>query len=105
MVTEPNWVRSILGCIVHLISRLACGRRAAPVHRPRGGWLRGAAAKEQGPWFRRFSPWRTLLAMTALPRPVGVDDPRQPTPVAGRPRRRRGLAAVSADREAGWRTT
>src|SRR6266498_1953551 len=35
MVTEPNWVRSILGCIVHLLPCLTRGRRA-PAHRPCG---------------------------------------------------------------------
>src|SRR5919106_706911 len=32
MVTEPNWVRSILGCIVHLIPRLTCGERPYTDH-------------------------------------------------------------------------
>src|SRR5918994_3488880 len=32
MVTEPNWVRSILGCIVHLILGLACGERPYTDH-------------------------------------------------------------------------
>src|SRR5918992_3320233 len=32
MVSEPNWVRSILGCIVHLIPRLTCGERPYTDH-------------------------------------------------------------------------
>jgi hypothetical protein len=42
-VTEPNWVRSILGCIVHLIPGLACGERPYTDHAElaAAAWLPG----------------------------------------------------------------
>jgi hypothetical protein len=98
MVTEPNWVRSILGCIVHLIPGLASGERPYTDHAElaarRGFQQTGTVTPE-------VLARRTLMPYPSWLHPDGVDDPRQPTTFADDAGAAGALAAVIADMSGG----